>query len=159
MDIFKNKIDYNDINLILEHYNFGNQNTKIISYHDKLIKNIIHLKEIFYCDLSNKILVDTILKYVTLEEDEVIYSLHYIKYEPGYYAGKHLDIKSNKTYLIMLNDNFEGGELYVDDRLVPFKKGDAVVFNGQQEYHEVKEIKSGCREMMVVWISKKLKLL
>jgi predicted 2-oxoglutarate/Fe(II)-dependent dioxygenase YbiX len=157
MEIFKNKIDYNDIDIILKNYNFGKQNTKIISYHDKLIKNIINLKEIFYCDLSNKILIDTILKYVNVEKDEIIYSLHYIKYESGYYAKKHLDIKSNKTYLIMLNDNFEGGELYVNNELVNFKKGDVVNFNGQIEEHEVKEITSGCREIMAVWISKKVK--
>jgi predicted 2-oxoglutarate/Fe(II)-dependent dioxygenase YbiX len=159
MNIFKNKIDYSDIDIILKNYNFGKQNTKIISYHDNLIKNIINLKEIFYCDLNNKILVDTILKYVSVEEDEMIYSLHYIKYETGYYANKHLDIKSNKTYLIMLNDNFEGGELYVNNELVNFKKGDIVNFNGQTEKHAVKEITSGCREILAVWISKKLKLL
>jgi hypothetical protein len=32
-----------------------------------------------------------------------------------------------------------------------------VVFDGQKEYHEVKEIKFGRREMMVVWVSKKVK--
>lgn len=155
MDIIKNKINYDDIDMMLKNYNFGNENKKIKSYHD--FKNVIRLKEIFYCDLTNKKLVDTILKYITLEEDEVIYSLHYIKYESGYYAKRHLDIKANKTYLIMLNDNFEGGELYVNDKLVSFKQGDMVVFDGQTEYHEVKEITSGCREMMVVWITKKIK--
>lgn len=155
MDIIKNKINYDDIDIMLKNYNFGNENKKIKSYHD--FKNVIRLKEIFYCDLTNKKLVDIILKYITLEKDEVIYSLHYIKYESGYYAKRHLDIKANKTYLIMLNDNFEGGELYVNDNLVPFKQGDMVVFDGQKEYHEVKEIMSGCREMMVAWVAKKVK--
>ena len=155
MDIIKNKINYDDIDMMLKNYNFGNENKKIKSYHD--FKNVIRLKEIFYCDLTNKKLVDIILKYIILEEDEMIYSLHYIKYESGYYAKRHLDIKANKTYLIMLNDNFEGGELYVNDNLVPFKQGDMVVFDGQKEYHEVKEITSGCREMMVVWVTKKVK--
>jgi hypothetical protein len=156
MEIFKNKIDYNDIDIILKNYNFGNENNKIKSYHD--FKNVINLKDIFYCDLTNNILVDTISKYITLEKDEIIYSLHYIKYESGYFAKKHLDIKSSKTYLIMLNDNFEGGQLYVNEELIDFKKGDMVTFDGKTEYHEVKEITSGCREIMAVWVSKNLKL-
>jgi hypothetical protein len=159
MNIFKNYISQDDIDIILKYYNFGNQNNDVISYHGKSFEKIVHLKEIFYCDLSNQILVSTIIKYIKLEEDEVIYSLHYIKYETGYYARNHIDVKSSKTYLIMLNDSFEGGELYVNNELVNFKKGDVVNFNGQTEQHEVKEITSGCREIMAIWITKNKRLL
>jgi hypothetical protein len=55
MNIFKNKINYDDIDIILKNYNFGNENNKIKSYHD--FKNVINLKDIFYCDLNNLLLI------------------------------------------------------------------------------------------------------
>ena len=48
MNIFKNHISHNDIDIILKYYNFGNQNNDVISYHSKSFEKIVHLKEIFY---------------------------------------------------------------------------------------------------------------
>jgi predicted 2-oxoglutarate/Fe(II)-dependent dioxygenase YbiX len=58
---------------------------------------------------------------------------------------------------LLLNDEFEGGEFYLDNKPIKFKKGDLLEFDGHL-LHEVKEITKGYREVLVIFSKKKLKV-
>ena len=88
---------------------------------------------------------------------ENLYMIHRLIYGIGGHAKRHKDkINTHKTVSIVLSDKFEGGDMYVnDERIQCNKKGEYAVFNGGLDYHEVKEVISGYRDVLIVWFSKK----
>lgn len=108
---------------------------------------------------KNKELLNILHKYTKVSKNEIT-SLHYINYPKGTSLQRHKDkemlhIKNppNSTTIIFLLSMCEaGGELFIDDSKVEFNKpGQYISFNGESLYHEVKEIKEGNRETLVVW--------
>jgi hypothetical protein len=82
------------------------------------------------------------------------------KYETGTLMRNHVDlIRRNEadgvpvlSFLGILNDDFEGGELIILGEEIKLKKGDIVIFPSTFLYpHEVKEIKKGVRYSFVTW--------
>jgi hypothetical protein len=122
-------------------------NTKIVS------------SETFFCDMGNEKLLNLLHKYIRInDESEYISNVHYIKYIVGEGAKPHTDNSiSDKSYILLLNDEFEGGEFYLDNKPIKFKKGDLLEFDGHL-LHEVKEITKGYREVLVIFSKKKLKV-
>ena len=90
------------------------------------------------------------------EPIENLYEIHRLIYGTGGHAKKHRDKSTTfKTISIVLSDDFTGGDMYLNDEFVPLNKcGEYVKFNGGKDLHEVKEVTSGNREVLVVWFSK-----
>lgn len=95
-----------------------------------------------------------------------ITSMHFIRYGVGQSLTRHkdetmLDIKNpdkSLSIVFMLNTPTRGGEFYLDDKLVEFNKvGQYVEFYGKEQYHEVKEVTEGVREVLVMWYRPKIK--
>ena len=75
-----------------------------------------------------------------------------VTYTPGGFALPHKDPDSKMTYNVMLEDNFEGGEVYLEGVLQDFKKrGDVVFFDGGKQSHSVSEITKGKRKILSIW--------
>ena len=56
------------------------------------------------------------------------------------------------SHLVLLNDNFEGGEFMIGDEKVDLKAGDCVTWPSLFMYpHEVKAVTKGTRYSMVLW--------
>jgi hypothetical protein len=158
----KQTISIEDINRIKEIYRDGQENgiketdnpfifrSDSKGYNTELVKS-----ETFFCDLRNDELVGIVKKYVQINEDtEYLSSIHYIHYREGEEAKEHTDtISSIRTYIIMLNDDFEGGEFYLDTTHIPFGLGEMIKFDGTTP-HSVKAVKSGNREVLAVWINR-----
>lgn len=90
---------------------------------------------------------------LTNQNPDKIVTMHRSRYSEGSRTKPHLD-KSTYTLVIILDaDLREGGEFYLRGRYMPeFKeKKDYLTYNGGGELHEVREIKKGFREVMVVW--------
>jgi len=52
----------------------------------------------------------------------------------------------------LLNDNYEGGEFMIRDKLIPLKAGDILIFPSCFLYpHTVKQVKKGIRNSFVCW--------
>jgi predicted 2-oxoglutarate/Fe(II)-dependent dioxygenase YbiX len=51
----------------------------------------------------------------------------------------------------MLNDNFEGGEFYLEDELIPINLGEMIEFDANR-LHRVKKVTKGNREVLVIWM-------
>lgn len=90
------------------------------------------------------------------EPIENLYTMHRLTYGVGGYARRHRDRNTtHKTISIVLSDNFTGGDMFLNDEFVPLNKcGEYVKFNGGKDFHEIKEITSGNREVLIVWFSK-----
>jgi hypothetical protein len=82
-------------------------------------------------------------------------------YNVADYTNPHYDKKlSVQTTLILLSDEFTGGELLIDDTDVGLnKKGMYVNFDGFKNKHSVNKVLSGQRRVLVIMFNKKQNLL
>ena len=114
--------------------------------------------ETFFCDMRNKELIDVIKKYIILNEKvEYISNIHYINYKIGEEAKEHVDRgKSIRSYVMLLNDSFEGGEFYLGKTYIPLKIGEIIEFDAKS-LHSVKPITIGNREVIIIFIKTILK--
>jgi len=118
-------------NTILTHYSFRNP----------------RLNKIF-TDLTKRDIKDAI-------------SLHTVEVGPPEGTVLHRDSHSHLTVNILLEDNFEGGELYLNYKKYDGlrEKGDYVFYNGFEDYHEIKPVTKGKRKSLVVWYVKEKTLI
>ena len=157
--MIKHTISIEDIEILKTIYNKGEENIgdSIDNiYNKRFDKNNYNLNKIsattFFCDLYNTELVDIVKKYITIRSDEYITNIHYIKYGVGDEAKQHVDTGASiRTYIMMLNDNFEGGEFFLEDELIPIKCGEMIEFDANR-MHGVKKVIKGNREVLVIWI-------
>ena len=91
------------------------------------------------------------------ESEDKLYMIHRLIYTKDGYAKRHRDrITTYKTVSIILSDKFEGGDMYINDKIVSMNNaGEYICFNGGNEFHEVKKITNGIREVLIVWFSHK----
>ena len=116
----------------------------------------LYTDEAYLYSLNNTILNEFICKKFN-EPIENLYMVHRLIYGKGGRALKHKDrFTTHKTVSIVLSDNFEGGDMYINDKRVELNSsGDYLCFNGGKDVHEVKEVISGYRDVLIIWFSKK----
>jgi len=79
-------------------------------------------------------------------------TIHRVNYNVGGKALEHKDENSLHTYVIMLDDNFEGGDFYLRGELTDFKRrGQVAYYMGMDAAHSVSEVTKGSRKVLVVW--------
>ena len=107
--------------------------------------------------LSHKPLNDFLYE-ITKCEREYLTSIHTIKYKQGNKVKEHLDY-SDLTCVIMLENNSEGGDFLFNKEKIQFKEtGEYLLYNGGETLHEVTEIISGNRDVLVIWYRKDIKI-
>ena len=161
MDYKKYNIELSDINIIKSIYRNGKENSgdsKDNQFDKRIDKETYRIDlvnaETFFCDLYNTELMDIIKKYIKLDNTEYITNVHYINYGIGKEAKPHVDTGSSiRTYIIMLSDNFEGGDFYLDNQLIPINLGEMIEFNADM-VHSVSKVTNGNREVLVAWVKK-----
>ena len=100
---------------------------------------------------------DIILRIVPLKVSEVsqIYFVKYNigdKYEDHYDANPCGGVRSDYSMTCFLNDDYEGGELVIEnDKTIKLSKGKAVLYPGNL-LHRVNEVKSGTRNVFIGWL-------
>lgn len=99
-------------------------------------------------DISN-IVLDCITAY-SVNKNLKINRMYVTKYFKGDDCKIHSD-KSLWTAIILLEDNFTGGRLFLENRPVKLNKGDCVIFDGSK-LHSVEEITRGTRSALNVWV-------
>ena len=77
--------------------------------------------------------------------------LQMTEYKDGRWLRRHVDGAGNKTSIILLSNEFVGGDTYINDRAVNLEKGDGVVFDGGHQYHEIKPVTEGVRYALNFW--------
>jgi hypothetical protein len=149
MKIFRKALSLIDVDIIKDSYRIGLSDEYVNKNHSYQIDKIIDYSDIFYCDKTNPFILPIVNKFI--QPSEKIYSIHWIEYKEGCSSDKHLDRSSLNTYIILLTDNFTGGDLLVDSVNTNMGMGDIVSFNGSKEHHEVLKVTQGVREVLVVW--------
>lgn len=116
---------------------------------------IITKKTIIY-SLRNKNL-NNFLCNTFKESLQNLYMIHRHIYSVNNFAKRHKDrFTTYKTISIILSDEFDGGDMYINDKKIQLNKnGEYVSFNGGTDFHEVKPITKGNRDVLIVWFSKK----
>lgn len=149
MKINRNALSLIEIDIIKDSYRLGTSDEYVDKNHSYQIDKIIDYSDIFYCDKTNPFLLPIVEKFIL--PSEKIYSIHWIEYSTGCSSDRHLDRSSLNTYIVLLTDEFEGGDLLVDGVSTDMRMGDIVSFNGSKEQHEVLTVTQGVREVLVVW--------
>ena len=103
-----------------------------------------------------------------LPHDKFLFEpLHVVKYEQGDFYTPHFDSNSfivrPYTFIIILNDNYQGGETYFPNlnKSYKLKKGDALFFHNyttnrietKLSFHGGKEVLSGEKWIANMWVS------
>lgn len=120
-----------------------------------------------YCDLLDITLI-TLCEHLSSNYNVLFESTdmpHFITYKPGDHMAVHTDtaftkndgklekIRVEYSFLIYLNDDFEGGEIFFPLQKVQFKpqKGMLVAYPGTQQFpHGVNKVTKGIRHVFVV---------
>lgn len=108
--------------------------------------------EIVNYSLKNEELKNIVSELCNQDPDKIT-TIHRFRYFEGSKAVPHFD-KASWTFVLIIDSNeLEGGEFYLKEKYIDdFKeKGDYVMYNGGTDKHEVKEIKKGYRDVLVVW--------
>ena len=110
----------------------------------------------FYDDNIKEVIFGKLRPNFNIDDYRLIW-LQMTEYRDGTKGlADHLDSKNNKTFTILLTNNFTGGETYVDNQKMNLDKGDGVLFDGYKIYHGVREVQSGVRNALNIWLTPKL---
>ena len=126
---------------------------KVLSTTDGVYEGYIG-KQIKPLSLDNTELVEVLCNLVD-EKPKNMSTLHLVDYYKGYSVVPHKDA-STLTLVIITEDNFEGGEFYLNNKIVSQfrKKGQYLTYNGESTLHEIKEITEGHRQTIACWFYK-----
>lgn len=123
-----------------------------IFYHNR----VLHTQNCWFYTLEN----DKLNKFLCDKFNEPIhnlYTIHRLIYGVGGKCQRHTDrFTTHKTVSVLLSDDFTGGDMYINDKRVNLNnKGEYIIFNGGKDFHNVDEIKSGYRDVLIIWFSNK----
>ena len=104
-------------------------------------------------DIFIKYIHGKITDYIkTVGRNNFINFFEVVKWKKGLLMPKHFDeIYDSWTSVIYLNDDYEGGETFVDNRIIIPLKGKIVTFTGSTLSHGVNKILKGDRYTTPVW--------
>ena len=102
------------------------------------------------------LIIEYCKKYINL--DVITVNLGVLKYLTGDHLGRHNDYGGNKftedfvyNINVRLNDDYKGGEFYLDDSLYNKPVGELYHYKSSQ-YHEVKKVTEGIRYSAIFYI-------
>ena len=91
--------------------------------------------------LIKKYFIDTCINYSQI-----------VEWPKNEFQHPHLDFNDHShTSVLYLNDDYEGGETVVGDKIIIPKKGKIILFEGNKIKHQVLKIKSGTRYTNSTW--------
>ena len=104
----------------------------------------------FYSRYNTKLNIE--LSRILKIDNSTPLTIHTVNYDVGGEAFEHIDGNSFNTFVIMLDDNYEGGHFYVEGNRVAFdKRGDVAHYVGCKQKHKVTPVTKGTRKVLVVW--------
>jgi hypothetical protein len=117
----------------------------------------------FYADVSdNDLIIDKFKSYIKSEFNFKLDTINVtvIKYLEGYRFNRHIDRiqhrEKNHDFVfninVVLNDEFVGGEFWLDDKLMEGNTAGMVYYYNSDQWHEVKSIKKGIRYSMLCYV-------
>lgn len=77
--------------------------------------------------------------------------MYITKYTAGQFCKAH-DDPTDITAIILLNDDFEGGDFFLEQHRIKLQPGDALFFD-KRKYHSVSTVTSGTRYALSIWLN------
>lgn len=99
---------------------------------------------------QNPELVDWLVNFTGIENTS-IHSLHTVDYPQGSILAPHKDTRSSNTFVFILQNAEEGGDVILGKKIYNFTKGRVINYNGQKLMHGVTEVKKGYRKTLVLF--------
>jgi hypothetical protein len=87
----------------------------------------------------------------TKRNRETIGSIHIMDYPLNSSLKPHYDPKSKTTFAFLLTAPEEGGRTTMEGRILDFKEGQVLEYNGTKVLHGVEEVTKGIRKSLIVW--------
>lgn len=103
---------------------------------------------------NNPKLIERLVNFTGIDSNS-IHSLHLIDYPLGSNLNTHLDSRSSHTFVFILENAFEGGDVIMQDKIYKFDAGTVLEYNGQKVMHGVTKIEKGSRQTLVMWYGHK----
>lgn len=103
---------------------------------------------------NNPKLIERLVNFTGIDSNS-IHSLHLIDYPLGSNLNTHLDSRSSHTFVFILENAFEGGDVIMQDKIYKFDAGTVLEYNGQKVMHGVTKIEKGTRQTLVMWYGHK----
>jgi len=131
--------------------NFDNLlSNELSNYHD--LTEVIQFFNLQNVDLSKQIAADITCHVRQINTKAFINYFQIVKWSNGSYQNEHLDFPEHiLTSIIYLNDDYEGGETVVGDKIIKPEKGKIITFQGNEIKHKVNQITKGVRYTVPVW--------
>jgi hypothetical protein len=119
--------------------NFEKLLNNLSNYHDKT--EVIQFSLLHNIDLSKQIAADITCHVRQINTKAFINYFQIVKWPNGSYQDEHLDFPEHVlTSIIYLNDDYEGGETVVGDKIIKPEKGKIITFQGNEIKHKVNQI-------------------
>lgn len=101
--------------------------------------------------------LNKIISEITKKDIGEALSLHTIEAYPPESTKEHIDGFSTLTLNILLEDDFEGGYIYINGKKINGlrERGDYLMYNGSKEPHSVTPVIKGKRKSLIVWYGTK----
>ena len=114
--------------------------------------NILLKSKLVHYSTSNTKLND-IVNTISGKKTKDIIAFHTVESTPPNRTTPHVDPYSECTLNILLEDDFEGGEFYLNDKEYKnlYKKGQYALYNGSTDKHAVSKVTKGVRKTLIVW--------
>jgi len=122
--------------------NIGNKNIELLIDEIKKVKYISSITEtnhnriVTEYKFNNNITKKNIISFLNIDTQKykVLDTLHIIEYEKNSFLSEHID-GGHMLLMVMLEDNFEGGELILEGIDTNFKsKGDVIYIDGSKSH-------------------------
>lgn len=100
--------------------------------------------------------LNKLLEGITGMNAEYLLSIHTITSTKGAEVYPHRDTLSAVSLSLILEDEFEGGDFYLNNDYIDLKRaGDYLIFNGHTTSHKVTPISKGSRKVLVAFYKPK----
>lgn len=96
-------------------------------------------------------ILEKIKTYLPTTHNYVAERMYITKYDVGQQCTPHKD-PVDITVIILLSDEFEGGDLFVRNRKIHLSLGDAIIFS-DNAIHSVSKLSNGVRYALSVWLT------
>lgn len=143
-------MDFNIISKIdnfLEHkkcdelINYFNQNTQSVQkYRDTYILKYIY-----------KPILDKLCKNIKFYDFKNVDNMEIVLWPKDSFMKPHYDEGDYLSFIVYLNDNYEGGETVINNIKIKPKKGSIVIFSNGLYLHNVNKIKNNERYTLIAW--------
>ncbi len=153
--------------MIWETSNFINKKNceMLMKFHENNFKNLLginshyhrntealQLSDMTKIDVCKQLTADIIFYIRKIESRAFINYFQIVKWPTSEYQDFHIDRSIHPlTSIVYLNDNYEGGQTIIEDKIINPEQGKIITFMGNKLTHKVEKITKGVRFTLATW--------